>query len=105
MDETTITELLRVADTHAPYVAADLEDAERFVRETSGAARVVIPLLAIGREHRDRVAGLVLQGREKGVLVQYDEASFLETTADREARVLRMFGVKNVAGGGAAKPD
>jgi hypothetical protein len=86
MDQEQLMTIYLAARKNGVMDAKDIDDAERLVRETQQPVVVYIPTLVIGREHRERVECLVREALEKGVVVQADEASFLETMAERHER-------------------
>lgn len=90
MEQERVVELYVAASKNSPITAAGIEDAERQVSEAMEPVIVVLPTLAVGREHRERVVKLASTALEKGVILRYDEASFLETIAQRQERAERQ---------------
>jgi CO dehydrogenase/acetyl-CoA synthase epsilon subunit len=90
MEQERIAQLYVTASKMPPVTAVDIEDADRMVSEATEPLIVVLPTLAIGREHRERVRKLASTALEKGVILRYDEASFLETTSQRVENMERQ---------------
>lgn len=91
-DTERIADVLTEARKRPALVAASIEQAERLVADADAPVQINIPTNAIGREHQERVVALVRTALAKSVIVQFDEYSFVETMAERQARVARYLG-------------
>ena len=68
-------------------LANSLEEAKALVASATGQFIVKLADPNLGREHMEEVFALMNEAKTKGIGLLYDEAAFLETTAERHVRM------------------
>jgi len=82
---------LYLAARENPIVAKSLDDAKTIVAQTNKPTLVVLPSNTLGREDAQEALALFNSSIEKGVVIHFDEADFIETKAERRERLIAMF--------------